>query len=85
MFPNKTLSRECSEYEVDGGSNFGCGVPNTSRAHIVSFMGAFVKGVSHTFVCNVTFFQALYLPFIFCGLNIERYEQWKVKEHHNGT
>jgi hypothetical protein len=85
MFPKKTLSRPCSEYEVDGGSTFGHGVLDISRAHIVSFMGAFVEGVLHPFVCNATFFQALYLPFIFYGLNIECYVQWKVKEHHNAT
>jgi hypothetical protein len=65
MFPKKTLSRPCSEYEVDWGSTFGHGVFDISRAHIVSFMGAFVEGVLHPFVCNATFFQALYLPFIF--------------------
>jgi hypothetical protein len=35
VFPKKTLSRPCSEYEVDGVNTFGHGVPNISRAHIV--------------------------------------------------
>jgi hypothetical protein len=61
VFPKKTLSRPCSEYEVDLGSTFGNGVLDISRAHIVSFMGAFVEGVLHPFICNATFFQALYL------------------------
>jgi hypothetical protein len=61
VFPNKTLSRSCSEYEVDGDRIFGHGVPDISRAHIVSFMGAFVEGVLHPFVCN----QHLSKPFIF--------------------
>jgi hypothetical protein len=44
---------------------FGHGVPDISRAHIVSFMGAFMEGVMHSFVWNATFSQALYLHFIF--------------------
>ena len=40
-------------------------VLDISRAHIVSFMGAFVEGVLHPFICNATFFQALYFPLIF--------------------
>jgi hypothetical protein len=55
----------CSEYEVDGGNTFGHGFPEISRDHIVSFMGSFVEGVLHPYVFNATFFQALYLPFIF--------------------
>jgi hypothetical protein len=47
MFPKNTLSRPCSEYEVDGGKTFGHGVLDISRAHIVSFMGALVEGVLH--------------------------------------
>ena len=47
MFPKKTLSKSCSEYEVDGGINFGNGVLDISKAPIVSFMGAFVEGVLH--------------------------------------
>ena len=85
MFPNKTLSRPCSEYEVDLGITFGHGVLDISRAHIVSFMGAFVEGELHSFICNATFFQSLYFPFIFYGLNIECYVQCKVKEHQNAT
>jgi hypothetical protein len=73
MFPKKTLSRPCSEYEVDGGRNFGNGVPDISRVHIVSFMGSFVEGMLHPFICNAPIFQALYLHFIFYGLNIECY------------
>jgi hypothetical protein len=64
---------------------FGHGVLDISRAYIVSFMGAFVEGALHPFVCNATFFQALYLPFIFDGPNIECYVQWKVKEHCSAT
>jgi hypothetical protein len=85
MFPKKTLSRPCNEYEVDWGNTLGHGVLDISRAHIVSFMGAFVEGALHAFICNATFFQALYLPFIFYGSNIECCVQWKEKEHHNAT
>jgi len=65
VFPKKTLSKSYSEYEVDGGRIFGHGVPDISRAHIVSFMGAFVEGVLHPFICNETFSQVLYLSFFF--------------------
>jgi hypothetical protein len=65
MFPKKTLSRPCSEYEVDGSRNFGHGAPDISRAHIVSFIGSFVEGVLHPFICNATFLQALYFPSVF--------------------
>jgi hypothetical protein len=44
MFPKKNLSRSCNECEVDWGKILGHGVTNISRAHIVSFMGAFVEG-----------------------------------------
>jgi hypothetical protein len=47
VFPKKILSKSCSEYEVDGGMTFGYGVFDISRAHIVSFMGAFVESVLH--------------------------------------
>jgi hypothetical protein len=47
MFPKKTLSKSCKEYEVNVGMTFGHGVLDISRAHIVSFMGAFVEGVLH--------------------------------------
>jgi hypothetical protein len=81
----KTLSRPCSEYEVDWDGTFGHGVLDILRAHIVSFMGAVVEGVLHPFVCNATFFQTLYFPFIFYGTNIECYVQCKEEEHHNAT
>ena len=70
-FPKKTLSRPCNEYEVDEDRNFGHGVPDISRDHIVSFMGAFMEAVLHPFICNAKFFQDLYSPFIFSGPNIE--------------
>jgi hypothetical protein len=57
MFPNKTLSRSCNEYEVYWGNTLGHGVFDISRAHIVSFMGAFVEGVLHLFFCTASFFQ----------------------------
>jgi hypothetical protein len=79
IFTRSTFSSPCSEYEVDGARYFGHGVPDISRDHIVSFMGAFVEGVLHPFVCNETFFQALYFPFIFYGPNIECYLQGKKK------
>jgi hypothetical protein len=47
MFPKKTLSRSCNEYEVDWGKTLGNGVLDISRVHIVSFMGAFVEGELH--------------------------------------
>jgi hypothetical protein len=54
VFPKKNLSKSCSEYEVDGGVTFGHGVLVISRAHIVSFMGAFVEGVLHPCLqCNL--------------------------------
>jgi len=63
MFPKNTLSNPCSEYEVDGGMNFGHAIPDISRAHIVSFMGAFVEGAS-PFVYDATIFQA-HLPLMY--------------------
>jgi hypothetical protein len=48
VFPKKTLSKSCSEYEVDGGMNFGHGVLDISRAHIVSSMGTFVDCMLQT-------------------------------------
>jgi hypothetical protein len=65
MFPNKTLSKSCNEYEVDWGKTLGHGVLDISRVHIVSFMGFFVEGALHPFFCNATFFQALYMPLFF--------------------
>jgi hypothetical protein len=47
MFPKNTLSISCDKYEVDGGMNFGHGVVDMSRDHIVLFMYAFVEGVMH--------------------------------------
>jgi hypothetical protein len=47
VFPKKTLFESCSKYEVDGNVTFWHGVLDISRAHIVSFMGAFVEGVYH--------------------------------------
>jgi hypothetical protein len=62
MFPKKTLSKSCNNYDVDGGMNFWHGVLEISRDHIISFMGAFVEGVLHpsfamqhfsnSFICN---------------------------------
>jgi hypothetical protein len=76
--PKKTLSKSCSEYEVDWGSNFGHGVLDISRAHIVSFMGAFVEGVL-CHLCAMQHFSSPLFSFIFYGPNIECYVQWKVK------
>jgi hypothetical protein len=61
MFPKNTLSRSCSECEVDGGMIFWHGVLDISRAHIVSFMGAFLEGVFHPSFAMQHFFK----PFIF--------------------
>lgn len=47
MFPKKTLSRSCNEYEVDWGKTLGHGVLEISRFHIVSFMGAYVECELH--------------------------------------
>jgi hypothetical protein len=47
MFPKKTLSISCNEYEVDWENNHGHGVIDISRINIVSFMGSFVEGVLH--------------------------------------
>jgi len=76
MFPKTTLSRLCNECEVDWGSTLGHGVLDISKAHIVSFMGAFAEGVLHPFICNATFFQALCFTFSLSS-NIECYVQWK--------
>jgi hypothetical protein len=87
LFPKNTLFTPCSEYEVDGGSTTRHGVLDISRAHIVSITGAFVEGMLQPFVCNATFFQALYLHFffVFYDPNIECYVQWKEKKHRNAT
>jgi hypothetical protein len=79
MFPKNTLSRSCSEYEVDGGITFVHGVLDISKAHIVSFMGAFVEGVVHPSFAMKPFSKPFYLPLIYYGMNIERHVQWKVK------
>jgi hypothetical protein len=60
VFPKKTLSNSHSEYEVDGVNTFGHGVPNISRDHIVSSMGAFVEGVLDPSFAMKHFFK----PFI---------------------
>jgi hypothetical protein len=65
MFLKKTLSRPCSEYEVDGIRNFGHGVRNISRAHIVSFMGTFVEGVLQPFVYKCNIFRSPLFAFHF--------------------
>jgi hypothetical protein len=38
---------------------FGHGFLGISRAHIVSFIGAFCGGCAISLICNETFFQAL--------------------------
>jgi hypothetical protein len=45
MFPKKTLSRLCDEYEFDLGRTLGHVVLHISRVRIVSFMVASVEGV----------------------------------------
>ena len=79
MFPNKTLSKSCSEYEVDWGNTFGHGVLDISRDYIVSFMGAFVEGVLHPSFAMQHFFKPFYFPLIYYHPNIECHMQWKVK------
>ena len=78
VFPNKTLSNSCTEYEVDGDMTFGHGFLDISRAHSVSFMGAFVEGVL-CHLCAMQHFSSPLFSFIFYGTNIECYVQWKVK------
>jgi hypothetical protein len=65
VFPKKTLSKSCNEYVVDGGMTFGHGVLDISRAHIVSFMGAFVEGVLHPSFAMQPFSKPFYLPLIY--------------------
>jgi hypothetical protein len=60
VFPKKTLTKSCREYEVDWGRTFGHGVLDVSRAHIVSSMGAFVEGV----LCPSFAMQHFSKPFI---------------------
>jgi hypothetical protein len=79
VFPKKTISKSCSEYEVDGGMNFEHGVLDISRDHIVSFMGAFMEGVLHPSFAMQPFSKPSYFPLIYSGSNIECYVQWKVK------
>jgi hypothetical protein len=79
VFPKKTLPRPCSEYEVDLGSNFGHGVFDISRAHIVSFMGAFVEGLLRSSFAMQHFSKPFICLSFFYGLKIECYVQWKVK------
>jgi hypothetical protein len=71
VFTNKTLSNSCSEYEVDWGMNFGHGVIDISRAHIVPFMGAFLEGVLHPSFSMQPFSKPFYFPLIYYGVNIE--------------
>jgi hypothetical protein len=79
MFSKKTLSKSCSEYEVDGGNTFGNGVLDISMDHIVSFMGAFVEGVFRPSFAMQPFSKPFYFPLIYYGINIECYVQWKLK------
>jgi hypothetical protein len=79
MFPRKTLSRSCDEFEVDWGKTSRHGVLDISRVHIVSFMGAFVEGVLHPSFAMQHFSKPFYFPLSYDGLNIECYVQWKVK------
>ena len=79
VFPNKTISKSCNENKVDGGMNFGYGVIDISRAHIVSFMGAFVEGVLHPSIAMQPFSKPFYLSLIYYDLSIECYVQWKVR------
>jgi hypothetical protein len=79
MFPKKTLSKSCNEYDLDGGMNFGHGVLDISRDHIVSFMGTFLEGVMHPSFSMKPFSKLFYLPLIYYGPNIECYVKWKVK------
>jgi hypothetical protein len=54
VFPKKTLSKSCNDMRWMGVMTFGHGVLDISRAHIVSFMGAFVEGVLHPRLqCNI--------------------------------
>ena len=72
MFPKKTLFRPCIEYEVDGGRNFGHGVLDISRAHIFSFMGAFVEGVLHPLFAMQNF-SKLFISFHLLWSKLECY------------
>ena len=77
-FPRKTYLSHVKEYEVDGAVKFGYGVSSHTRAHIVSFMGAFLEGVLHPHLqCNI--FPSPLLQLIYYGCNIECYMQWKVR------
>jgi hypothetical protein len=69
MFPKRTLSRSCDEYDVDWGKTFGPGVLDISRVHIVSFMGVFVEGVLRLLFAMQHFSKPL--PLIHYGPNIE--------------
>jgi hypothetical protein len=71
VFPKKTLAKACSECEVDWSKTFVHGVLDISRAHIVSFMGAFVEGVLHPSFAMQHFSQPFHLPLIYYGPNIE--------------
>jgi hypothetical protein len=77
MFPKRTLSISCDEYEVDLGKTFGHGALNISWVCIVSFMGAFVEGVLRPSFAMKHFSKPF--PLIYYGPNIECYVQWKVK------
>jgi hypothetical protein len=85
VFPKKTLSNSCSEYEVDGGMTFGHGVLDISRAHTVSFMGAFVEGVLHPLFAMQPFSKPFYLPLIYYGPKHWVLYAMESKEHHNAT
>jgi hypothetical protein len=67
VFPKKTYSDSCNEYDVDGGMNFGHGVLNISKDRIVSFMGTFVEGVLHPLFTMQPFSKSFYLPLIYYG------------------
>jgi len=67
VFSKKTLYKSCSEYEVDGGMNFGNGILDRSRARIVSFIGVFVEDVLHPSFVIRHFSNPFYFPLIYCG------------------
>jgi hypothetical protein len=64
---------------VDGGMNFGHGVLDISRDHIVLFVVSFVEGVFHPSFAMKYFSKPFYFPLIYYGPCIEFYVKWKLK------
>jgi hypothetical protein len=78
MFPKKTLSRSCNEYEVDLRRLLGIGLL-TYQGLILPHLWVPLWRVCCILLLQCNIFPSPLLPFIYYNPNIEFYVQWKVK------